>query len=185
MVLPTSSAPDTKEEAAMANSTFSLLHSASLSWKNSADSYWFYLILSSTGSLKEVCLFVKIQTNKKQTKLLLVLIEKQSIVVNGYVNLSCLEVLLPTLIPPSSQELPSCCAGEAHGLLTSGRRDKVSYFQRSGQPLNVQILFLLISPPNSRSFPSRLATGAHRDLCCMESAGFSTWQLSLSTGLLF
>lgn len=142
VVLPAGSALGTKEGAAMANSTFSLLHSASLSWKISADSCWFYLILSSTGSLKEVCLFVKIQTNKDQTKLLLVLIEKQSIIVNDYVNLSCLEVLLPTLIPPSSQEFPSCCEGEVHGLLTStGRRDKISYFQRSGQSLNVQILF--------------------------------------------
>lgn len=60
---------------------------------------------------------------------LIVLIKKQSIIVNNYVNLPCLEVLLPTLIPPSGQEFPSRCAGEAHELLTSAARDKVSYFQ--------------------------------------------------------
>lgn len=61
---------------------------------------------------------------------LIVLIKKQSIIVNDYVNLPCLEVLLSTLIPPSGQEFPSCCTGEAHGLLASAARDKVSYFQR-------------------------------------------------------
>lgn len=61
---------------------------------------------------------------------LIVLIKKQSIIVNNYVNLPCLEVLLSALIPPSGQEFPSCCTGEAHGLFASAVRDKVSYFHR-------------------------------------------------------
>lgn len=37
---------------------------------------------------------------------LIALIKQQSIVVNNYVNLPCLEVFLPTLIPPSGQNSP-------------------------------------------------------------------------------
>lgn len=68
-------------------------------------------------------------------------LEEQSIIVNDYVKLSRLGVLLPTLIPPFGQEFLTCSAGEGHGLLTSIEKEEVGYFQRSGQPLNVQIVF--------------------------------------------
>lgn len=61
------------------------------------------------------------------------LIKQQSIIVNNYVNLPCLEVLLPTLIPPSGQNSPLAvqvrymdCSILLRGMKLAISKDKVS-----------------------------------------------------------
>lgn len=106
---------------------------------------------------------------------LIVLIKKQSIIVNKYFSLPRLEVFLPALALPSGQEFHACYAGDDMDCSLALQGIKLAIYKVRAA-FKCASMFLLISPPTLNSFLSPPAIGAHRDPCCI---GFYTWPSAL------